>query len=138
VVGTCDLPLLRDDSSGLAIVVRASPSIHLVAIHHRHAGSHAAAVVGLKGAGEMWVRVTEPDRGDLAERVSERRHPGPPSATELESGDVVAGRDTPLGWRGVVPPLESDADVGPQRLAAVAVIVPLLTALMLGAWLWLR
>jgi hypothetical protein len=85
----------------------------------------------------MWMRATEEDRGDLAERVPARRELGWSSATELKSGDVVVCRDPGLCWSGAVTPFEVEADTGPQRLAAVAVIVPLLTALIIAAWLLL-
>jgi hypothetical protein len=86
----------------------------------------------------MSVRATEPDRSEVAEQAVERRHPGRASASELRSGDVVVRLDPASGRPDVVPAFEADADPGPQRLAAVAVIVPMLTALMIAAWLWLR
>jgi hypothetical protein len=85
----------------------------------------------------MSVRTTDQGRSGLAEQASERRSTGRASARELRSGDVVwlaPASECP----GVLPAREPDADPGPQRLAAMAVIVPILTAFMIVAGLWLR
>jgi hypothetical protein len=91
-----------------------------------------------RSSAAMSVGTTEQGRSGLAEQASERRPTGGASAQDLNSGDVVVWLAPASGCPAVVPAREPDADAGPGRLAAMAVIVPILTAFMITAWLLLR
>ena len=86
----------------------------------------------------MRMGTAEQGRRGLPEQAAQPRPDGRASARDLDSGDVVVGLAPASGRPGVVPACEPDADAGPQRLAAMAVIVPILTAFIITAWLLLR